>query len=90
MKAIYKFHLGNDFDIKIEMPKGAKILSVQEQFREGVLWAIVDPEAEVEPRTFKSVLTGHEFDTNGKEIYIGTYQIDFGNYVVHVFEIPKP
>lgn len=89
MKVIWKFPLSHDFDITIKMPKGAKILCVQEQFREGFIWAMVDPDAETEARIFKSVLTGAEFETNGKEIYIGTYQVDHGNYVIHVFEIPK-
>ena len=88
MKAIYKFPLGDDKKTVIKIPKDAKILSVQEQFSEGVMWALVDTEKEVEERFFESFLTGKEIKLfTPNYIYLGTYQTDGGNFVVHVFEI---
>lgn len=89
MKAIWKFQLGREIIVSKRMPKGAKILSVQGQFREGAIWALVEVNAEPEDRIFVSLLTGEEFELTDKHIYLGTYQIDSGNHIVHVFEIIK-
>ena len=53
------------------------------------LWAIVEidkPKSSIplERRTIVILGTGMTFDKKGS--YIGTYQIDNGNYVFHVFE----
>jgi hypothetical protein len=75
-------------DCKIEMPKGAKILTVQVQHNEPQLWAMVCTKMERETRHFKIFGTGHNIDTFPDK-YIGTFQIHDGTLVFHVFEIIK-
>ena len=92
MKAIWKFPLGDDRKTVIKMPKDAVWLTVHEQFREGVIWAMVnipDTPEDYEERVFESINTGREFELTPNHNYIGTYHIDGGNYVVHVFEVKK-
>lgn len=66
------------------LPEGAEILHVGQQAGGPVLWAKVDPEANLQERTFKVVMTGEPFDSLGLE-HLGTVMI--GPLVVHVFEV---
>jgi hypothetical protein len=94
MKTIWKFSTlpGGDFKEKftLQMPKGAEILTIQTDQKNNhpTIWAIVDPEAEVEDRHFELYGTGHTIDDNMwiKRKYIGTYQYQKGEFVGHVFE----
>lgn len=91
MKTIYKYKLQADsnFNIKIEMPIGAEILTMQTQNGEPYIWAIVnpDPEEEKEIRNFEIRETGSPIRREGK--YVGTDQILGGALVFHVFEVDK-
>ncbi len=87
MKTIWKFPVSvADFQ-KIEMPKGAQILSVQPQFDGVCLWALVEKEAEKELRGLWIHGTGHDLD-NAKHLgrFIGTFQLHGGSLVFHAFE----
>jgi hypothetical protein len=79
-KQIWKFEIKEG---SIRMPIGAKILSVQSQRERGMIWALVDPNAEDEPRSFAVVGTGESFDETNMT-YIGTYQES--PFVWHLFE----
>lgn len=72
----------------LEMPAGAQPLCVMEQFGKNVLWAIVDPERDKEPKLFLRVGTGSDrsFDV-GKVKYIGTYYEKSQRLVWHLFEL---
>jgi len=81
MKTIWKWELLPE--TIIDMPTGAKVLTVQEQGGKPQLWALVDPEATTEKRTFQAYGTGHDCpDDPGR--YIGTFQCD--KLVFHIFE----
>ena len=84
--SIWKFNFPIKDRITIQMPKGAEILTVQNQNEEGTLWAICNTEADKEPRYFLIYGTGHPIDTDGKK-YIGTFQVSGGRLVWHLFEI---
>jgi hypothetical protein len=87
-KTIWKFILEvKDFQT-FEMPIYAEILSVQMQVTHGCLWALVDPNAEIEERHFEIFGTGNPVgcDMGIDRRYIGSYQTDGGMYVWHVFE----
>lgn len=88
MKAIWKWDipLGDEFSFK--MPKGAKILCIQEQHDFPKLLAIVDTSQEGEERRFITYGTGHEM-RSGDHVYVGTYQLHRGRLVFHVFEIAE-
>lgn len=51
-KTIWKFTLEVKDIQTLDMPKGAEILTVQFQETHGQLWALVDPNAEMEERDF--------------------------------------
>ena len=88
MKVIYKYELEHAGSQKIELPKGAIILDVQNQMSQGLrLWAIVDPDpkAEKEVRTIVIVGTGSQLGAIGRLIHINTFQQQ--QFVWHVFEL---
>jgi hypothetical protein len=89
-KTIWKFKLEVTDSQQIEMPVGAKILTVQTQDGWPCIWALVDPLAKKELRHIQTIGTGHTIE-NGEGLndkYLGTYQVirDWGVLVFHVFE----
>ena len=85
MKTIWKFPMPAA-SIRLRMPVGAEILCVQMQHGVPCFWAIVDPEAERENREFFVLGTGQELGEVGK--YLGTFQLQGGDIVFHLFEAP--
>lgn len=81
---IYKFTIPLHSKTFAYMPKGANIISCQNQDGKITLWAICNPDAEKEKRFFAVVNTGEDF-SNVSLNFISTVQI--GTYVYHVFEI---
>ena len=72
------------------MPLYAEVLTVQAQFNEPMMWAVVNPEQVKEVRYFELFGTGHpmpELDATKERKYINTFQVDDGNYVFHLFEL---
>ena len=84
MKAIWKYAINPHTTIQI--PQGARLLSVQVQDNQPQLWALVDPAALQVGRMFQAVATGEEFDDDGMT-YIDTFQINGGALVFHLFEV---
>lgn len=83
MKTIWKWAVQEE--TTIDMPVGAKVLTVQAQCGLPQLWALVDPDAKRETRTFTVYGTGHDMpDEPGQ--YVGTFQQCEGKFVFHVFE----
>jgi hypothetical protein len=83
---IWKFPLVQGRTNHIEMPVGAEILTVQVQDIVPSIWALVDPNAEKEVRSFNTFGTGHPIEEDIARKYIGTYQLGGGELVFHVFE----
>jgi hypothetical protein len=83
-KTIWKFTLQPE--CKLEMPKGAQLLSVCEHGGDICLWALVDPVAEKETRRFLGVGTGHDVPDVPMN-FIGTANLSGGSLVFHVFEL---
>ena len=90
MRKIFKYELTSQ-DCTLKLPKGAKILTVKLQNTKPTLWALVDPEAELEARHICIVGTGwdvvHSWDVEDNMKYIETYMEEY--YVWHVFELIK-
>lgn len=86
MKTIYKYPVGIDRFV-IELPASAEFLSVQIQRDEPQMWFVVSPnETMTQSRIFVTRGTGHLIDGDpGK--YLGTFQLDEGLLVFHLFEI---
>ncbi len=86
MEKIFKYPVATMPEFVIAMPRNAKILTVQNQYGNPMLWALVNPEAETEQRKFRVFGTGHTIkDLNGAE-YIATYQLNDGTFIGHLFE----
>jgi len=85
MKTIYKYLIDPAFD-SFEMPKGAQVLTVQTQGNKPHIWALVDvDQKEVEVRKFVTYGTGHLMPNDPGQ-YIGTFQLNGGALVFHLFE----
>ncbi len=85
MSAIWKYEIKVE-PFVVEMPEGARILSVQSQYDRPQFWALVNPDAPKVKRYFAIVGTGQEFDaTHG--VYCGTFQTHGGSLVFHLFEL---
>lgn len=83
-KEIWKFPI-NTTDIQsVNMPTGSQILCVQLQNGTPCLWAMVSPHMEPSERIIRVYGTGHPINENVK--YIGSYQMNGGMLVFHVFE----
>lgn len=85
-ETIWKFTLPLKNEVVLDMPLGARILSVQEQDGEVRLWAIVVPKAATERRHFRIFGTGHPVDHAERLAYLGTVQDAAFRVVWHVFE----
>lgn len=83
---IYKYPVEMKDEISISIPVGAEILCVQTQYETPCIWALVDPEAREEVRTFYLRGTGHQIDRKPGDRYIGTFQLGGGGFIGHLFE----
>ncbi len=84
MKTIWKYAINPKTEVA--MPGGSRLLSVQVQDNQPQLWALVDPERAKVKRNFVSFATGEPFDDTGLT-YVGTFQINGGGLVFHLFEV---
>lgn len=86
---VHKYRVGLTDLFAVEMPRGAQILDVQVQHGTPQMWALVDPEAPVERRQFRLAGTGHRVEMYGDQQpkHVGTFQLDGGALVFHLFEI---
>jgi hypothetical protein len=50
------------------------------------LWMLVDPDEPLKNRRFVVHGTGHELPDDICRVYIGTFQMNQGDLVLHVFE----
>jgi hypothetical protein len=87
-KTVWKFSFTPDDDIEIDMPEGAQILTVQIQFEQPCIWALVDPKSKLKKKRFKLIGTGHPIEINDivDYRYVGTFQLMEGQLVFHLFE----
>ena len=86
---IWKWTL-NMTDVQtVEMPAGAKPLTVQLQGGMPQLWALCDERSPVEPRLIAIYGTGNPMPANPGR-YISTFQMAGGSLVFHAFEIGEP
>jgi hypothetical protein len=82
---IWKYQIRTTDLQTIEMPEGARILSVQVQHGAPTVWALVDPANPLVERMLIVCGTGNPCPSN-LGAYVGTYQLQGGALVFHVFE----
>lgn len=85
---IWKYDLQLVLKQDVAMPSGSRVLCVQAQNNKPYLWALVNPEAELCLRGVNVYTTGEKcldaVDLGLME-YAGTFQLDCGRHVYHVF-----
>lgn len=83
---IWKWTLGVTDRQSVQMPRGAKLLTVQSQGDMPQLWALCDETAPKEPRLIVIHGTGNLMPNEPPGDYVGTFQIHGGALVFHVFD----
>ena len=86
MRTVYKYPLLLEDTQEIEMPGGSQILTVQVQRDQPCVWALVETQSQLVNRTFRVAGTGHDIPYGPELDYIGTFQLQSGLLVFHVFE----
>lgn len=82
----YRVDIGN---FTLDIPRDARILTVQTQREQPCIWVLVDTSAKIkETRFFSLYGTGHPVisEKDEKLEYIGTFQLADGSLVFHLFE----
>ena len=89
MLRVYKYTVPVEDYFSLDLPAGAKILTVQAQHEEPQIWALVDPGQQSKVRhNFRVSGTGHDIKENKDGLsYIGTFQLAGGNFIGHLFEV---
>jgi len=88
-KTIWKFPVPIADSFSIPMPRGARILTINTQNGEPVLYALVDPKELMVSRKFALRGTGHNAESLDLNNYIGTFQMYGGDIVFHLFNDPN-
>ena len=88
MKTIYKYPVKIEDEFNLQLPYGAKLLTVQRQIHETQIWFEVDTEAPLVDVNFILVGTGHEIRLNNytEAIYCGTFQLAGGTLILHLYK----
>lgn len=86
MRTIHKIPVASGL-FHIQLPKGAKILTVQTQRGQPQMWALLDTLNDPERRSFIAFPTGVEIAPDVHLDYIGTFQLADGARVFHLFEV---
>ena len=78
-RRIFKYPVEIRDHFGLDLPRGARVLSVQVQRDEPMMWALVDPDAPSERAMFRVIGTGHPIDDPPETLdYVGTFQIHWG------------
>jgi len=85
MKTIYKYQIETADVQTIEMPAGAKILCLQMQQGKPCIWVQCKHDNPLVKHVVTTYGTGHEMRPFSGD-YVGTYQLNNGDLVFHVFE----
>lgn len=87
---IWKEELGAVGVQEISIPQGSEILCLREQHGHPCIWFRCDPSADKEKKTVTIVGTGHNAPSPEEAKYLGTFFIEGGILVFHVFEREQP
>ena len=86
MNSIWKYELKVADEQLVEMPAGSLLLDVQVQNGVPCVWARVDPQQPKVKRKLVTYGTGHPVpDTTGD--HVGSYQLQGGALIFHVFTV---
>lgn len=84
---VYKYPIALQDEFAVHLPVGARVLCVQVQRGQPFIWAHHTAEStKVVPRRFRLAGTGHPIVGDWR--YVGTFQLEGGALVFHLFEEP--
>jgi hypothetical protein len=86
MQTIYKVSLKTTDEQFVQIARGAKLLTVQMQHGGPQLWFECDTNAVMGSRRIAIYGTGHQMLPQPQK-YVGTYQLDNGALVFHVYDL---
>ena len=88
---VYKYEITPSLGLKVTVPKGAQLLSVQEQNGNPCMWCLVDEsKAETETWDIEVFGTGHympELYGEFSRKHLGTVLLNEGSLVLHLFKV---
>ena len=87
MRTVYKYPIPVTDVVRLDLPIGAELLHVAPQGEHVCLWALVEPLAEQERRVFLVRGTGQPIADDLKLVHVGTFLIQSGSLVFHLFEV---
>ncbi len=87
MKQIWKYNIKTE-DFQLEIPKDGRVISIDNQVGQGVMYVLVDPKAEKTKRKFVVRETGKDISDADlmTQQYLGTLMLLKDQYVIHLFE----
>lgn len=89
--AVWKYPVPITDELTLNLPAGARILSLQAQRGQVVLWALVNPDKRETPRRFRLTGTGHPMEIEPARLtHLGTVQLQVGYLIYHLFEVDAP
>ncbi len=83
---IWKYPIPIEDSFEIEMPQGARVLSVDTQDGKPYIWVLVNTSSPKGLRPFRLLGTGHPSDDVGTSRFVGTFQMRNGDLVYHLFD----
>ena len=83
---IWKYAIQVEDSFAIEMPESGEVLTVQTQQGWPCIWVVVDPAKPKTKRRFFVRGTGHEMGLAESASYVGTFQMDSGALIFHLFD----
>lgn len=87
MRTIWKFPVPIMDEFTLTMPENSEILCVKAKgLCDSEMWAIVETDAPLEDITFYVRGTGHDIQDLKKSQYIGTFWLQNGALVFHLFK----
>ena len=89
-RTIYKYQMPVLESFTMHLPKGAKVLRIEDQDGMFWMWAEVRTDVETEPRNFMAFKTGGKMPDNAELNYIGFcrvfVQMELGLYIYEVLK----
>ncbi len=85
MRTIHKYLLLPGDQTVVQTYEGAKVLCVQTQHGDPHIWLEVDRTQPLTRRTFHVFGTGHQIPDHFQGAYVGTFQLNGGQLVFHVY-----
>ncbi len=84
---IFKYKVEIKSEFIIEMPEGSEVLCVEVQRDAPYIWVMCDSSRRKEMRIFGVKATGQDFGDADRTDYIGSFLLDGGSFVGHLFEV---